>query len=189
MSKKINQQQAWAVKKDLKSNENHDSELRKTAWYAAENESKTENNNKKTYQVQTDSCWIINLSATAHCTDDWLIFENLILRTDKLITADEFLRIVRRKDVIIILLNRFTVRLDDVLFMLNIEINLLFTQALLVNRVENHQLIKKIDFYQENENVAKNSHEDKTSYLIWIQNENVLLNESVRWINENTCRN
>ena len=81
-------------------------------------------------------------------------------------TANEFLRIVRRKNVIIILFNRSTVRLDDILFMSDIEINLLFTQALLVNRVKNHQLIKRVDFYQKNENVAKDSHEDKTSYLI-----------------------
>jgi len=73
---------------------------------------------------------------------------------------------VRRENIIIILLNKFIMRLDDILFMLNIEINLLFIQALLVNRVENHQLIKKIDFYQKDKNVAKNSHEDKTSYLI-----------------------
>ena len=81
-------------------------------------------------------------------------------------TADEFLKIVRRENVIIILLNKSTVRLDDILFVLDIEINLLSTQVLLVNKVENHQLIKKIDFYQEDENVVKDSHEDKTSYLI-----------------------
>jgi len=68
--------------------------------------------------------------------------------------------------VIIILLNRSTAKLDDILFMLSIEINLLFTQALLINEVENHQLIKKINFYQEDENIAKDSHEDKISYLI-----------------------
>ena len=109
---------------------------------------------------------MINSSAIAHCIDDQLIFENLIFRTDKLTTADEFLRIVRRKNVIIILFNKFTVRLDDVLFMSDIEINLLFIQALLVNEIENHQLIKRINFYQKNENIAKDSHEDKTSYLI-----------------------
>ena len=98
---------------------------------------------------------MIDLNATAHCTDDWLIFENLILRTDKLTTADEFLRIVRRREMIIILFNSFTVRLDDILFVSDIEINLLFTQALLVNKVENHQLIKRVDFYQEDENIVK----------------------------------
>ena len=109
---------------------------------------------------------MIDSDATAHCTDNQLIFENLIFRTDKLTTADEFLRIVKREDVIIILLNKSTARLDDILFVSDIETNLLFTQALLVNRVENHQLIKKIDFYQKNENIVKNFHEDKTSYLI-----------------------
>ena len=63
-------------------------------------------------------------------------------------TADGFLRIVRRENMIIILLNESTARLDDILFMPDIEINLLSTQALLVNEVENHQLIKKVDFYQ-----------------------------------------
>ena len=106
------------------------------------------------------------MNATAHCTDDQLIFENLIFQISKLTTADEFLRIVRRENMIIILLNESTVRLDDVLFMPDIETNLLFIQALLVSRVENYQLIKKIDFYQEDKNVAKDSHEDKTSYLI-----------------------
>ena len=62
-------------------------------------------------------------------------------------TADEFLKIVKRKNMIIILLNKFTARLDDILFMSDIEINLLFTQVLLVNEVENHQLIKRVDFY------------------------------------------
>ena len=109
---------------------------------------------------------MINSDTTAHYTDDQLIFENLISQTDKLTTADEFLRIVKREKMIIILFNESTARLDDVLFMLSIETNLLFTQALLANRVENHQLIKKIDFYQEDENVVKDSHEDKTSYLI-----------------------
>ena len=109
---------------------------------------------------------MINSDTTAHYTDDQLIFENLISQTDKLTTADEFLRIVKREKTIIILFNKSTVRLDDVLFMSDIETNLLFTQALLVNRVENHQLIKKVDFYQEDENVVKDSHEDKTSYLI-----------------------
>ena len=118
-----------------------------------------------------------------------MIFENLISWINKLITADEFLKIMRWEDVIIILLNRSTAKLDDILFMLSIEINLLFTQALLINEVENHQLIKKINFYQEDENIAKDSHEDKISYLIWIQNENALFNKSVRQINENICKN
>ena len=109
---------------------------------------------------------MIDSDATAHCIDNQSIFENLIFRINKLTTADEFLKIVRRKNMIIILLNKSTARLDDVLFVSDIEINLLFTQVLLVNEVENHQLIKKVDFYQEDKNVAKDSHEDKMSYLI-----------------------
>ena len=90
---------------------------------------------------------MINSDATAHCIDNQSIFENLTFQTSKLMTADEFLKIVKRKNMIIILLNKFTARLDDILFMSDIEINLLFTQVLLVNEVENHQLIKRVDFY------------------------------------------
>ena len=106
-------------------------------------------------------------------------------------TANEFLRIVRREDVIIILPNEFTARLDDILFMLSIETNLLFIQVLLIQRIENHNLVHEVKFNQadEHEIVAKDSHEDKTSYLIWVQNENMLFNKSVRWISENTCKN
>src|SRR5204863_9889580 len=72
-------------------------------------------------------------STTVHCTDNQLIFENLTSQISKLTIADEFLKIVRKKNVNIILLNEFTARLDDILFISDIEINLLFTQALLVN--------------------------------------------------------
>ena len=70
--------------------------------------------------------------------------------------------------MIIILLNKFIVRLDDVLFVLSIETNLLFTQALLTQRIENHNLVHRVKFNQANEHeiVVKDSHEDKTSYLI-----------------------
>ena len=68
--------------------------------------------------------------------------------------------------MIIILLNKFIMRLNDILFISDIKINLLFTQTLLVNKVENHQLIKKINFYQENENIVKNFYENKMNYLI-----------------------
>jgi len=96
-----------------------------------------------------------------------LIFENLTLQIDKLITADESQRIVRRKNAIIILFNRFTAKLDNILFVSDIEINLLFIQALLIQRIENHNLIQEVKFNQidEHEIVAKDSHEDKISYL------------------------
>ena len=134
---------------------------------------------------------MINSDATAHCTDNQSIFENLTFRTDKLTTADEFLRIVRRENAIIILPNRFTARLDDILFMPDIETNLLFIQALLTQKIKNHNLVHEMKFNQagEHEIVAKDSHEDKTSYLIWIQNENALFNKSARRISENTHKN
>ena len=83
-------------------------------------------------------------------------------------TADEFMRIVRRENVIIILLNEFITKLDDILFVLNIKTNLLFIQALLIQKIENYNLIHTVKFNQtdEHEIVAKDSHEDKTSYLI-----------------------
>ena len=111
---------------------------------------------------------MIDSDATAHCTDNQSIFENLIFRTDKLMTANEFLRIVRRENVIIILFNKFIARLDDILFVLNIETNLLSTQALLIQEIKNHNLVYRVKFNQagEHEIVAKDSHEDKTSYLI-----------------------
>src|SRR6266487_3691073 len=97
-------------------------------------------------------------------------------------TADEFLRIMRRENVIIILLNESTTRLDDVLFVLSIKTNLLFIQVLLIQGIENHNLVHEVKFNQadEHEIVVKDSHEDKTSYLTWIRNENVLFNESAR---------
>ena len=132
---------------------------------------------------------MINLSATAHCTEDWSIFENLTLQTGKLMTAGGSLRIVGRGEAIITLPNGSTARLGDVLFVPGIGTNLLSTQALLANGVENHQLIKGVDFYQEGENVAKGSHEGKTSYLTWVRNENALFNESARRISEDTRKN
>jgi len=56
----------------------------------------------------------------------------LIIKINKLTTADEFLKIVRRENVIIILFNKFTARLDDILFMSSIKTNLLFIQAFLI---------------------------------------------------------
>src|SRR6266487_4126424 len=111
---------------------------------------------------------MINSDITAHCINNQSIFENLISQIDKLTTANEFLKIMKRKDVIIILFNKFIIRLDDILFVLSIETNLLFIQALLTQRIKNHNLVHKVKFNQadEHEIVAKDSHEDKTSYLI-----------------------
>ena len=138
-----------------------------------------------------NSYWMIDSDATAYYTDNWLIFENLIFWTDRLITADEFLKIVRRKNMIIILFNKFTAKLNNILFISNIEINLLFIQALLVQKIKNHNLIQRVKFNQIDKHkiVAKNSHENKTSYLIWIQNKNTLFNKSARQINKNTHKN
>ena len=111
---------------------------------------------------------MINSDITAHCINNQSIFENLISQIDKLTTANEFLKIMKRKDVIIILFNKFIIRLDDILFVLSIETNLLFIQALLIQRIENHNLVHKVKFNQadKHEIVVKNSHENKTNYLI-----------------------
>ena len=69
--------------------------------------------------------------------------------------------------MIIILFNEFTAKLDDVLFISDIEINLLFIQALLIQKIKNHNLIQKIKFNQINKYkiIVKDFHEDKISYL------------------------
>jgi len=111
------------------------------------------------------------LNIIAHYTDNQSIFKNLISCTDKLITADESWRIVRREDVIINLFNRFTTKLDNVLFVSNIEINLLFTQALLVQKIENHNLIQEVKFNwaDKHEIIVKDFYKDRTSYLTWVK--------------------
>ena len=131
------------------------------------------------------------MNAITHCTDDWSIFENLTSCTDKLTTADESQRIMRREDTTIILFNRFTAKLDDVLFVSDIEINLLFIQAFLVQKIKNYNLIQEVKFNQIDKHkiVAKNSHEDKISYLTWVRNEKILFNEKAMWVSENTHKN
>jgi hypothetical protein len=76
--------------------------------------------------------------------------------------------------------------LSEVLFVPGIGTNLLSTQALLAHGIENHQLIMGVDFYHKGEIAARGSHEGKTSYLTWVQDENALLNETARRISENS---
>src|SRR5436190_625467 len=102
--------------------------LKKNKINSFEKKNDSNDNNKKINKKirKTNSHLIINSDATDHCTDNQSIFENLIIRINKLTTADEFLKIVRKKNTIIILLNKFIAKLDDILFMSNIKTNLLF---------------------------------------------------------------
>ena len=115
----------------------------------------------------------------------------MILQISKLTIADEFLRIMRRKNMIIILLNKFTAKLDNILFVSDIEINLLFIQALLVQRIKNHNLIQKVKFNQTDKHkiIVKDSHKDKINYLTWVKNEKTLFNEKAIQVSKNICKN
>jgi len=81
--------------------------------------------------------------------------------------------------MIIILFNRFTTKLDNILFVSDIEINLLFTQALLAQRIKNHNLIQEVKFNQTDEHkiILKDSYKNKISYLTWVKNEKTLFNK------------
>ena len=83
-------------------------------------------------------------------------------------------------NVMIRLPNNSTARLGGVLFVPGIGMNLLSTQALLVQNIECHQLVHRVDFYCEDKITVKESHEGKTSYLTWVQDENALFNKTVR---------
>ena len=93
---------------------------------------------------------------------------------------------MRKNNMKIILLNNFIIKLSGVLMILSIEINLLFIQALLAYEIKNHQLIHEINFHQLDDSkiIAKDSHKDKTSYLIWVQDKNTLVNKTTRRISE-----
>ena len=76
--------------------------LSEKACYAVENK----NENKTAYQItKTNSHWMIDLNATAHYIDNWSIFENLIIRINKLTTADEFLKIMKKMQLLFCLIN------------------------------------------------------------------------------------
>ena len=89
-----------------------------------------------------------------------------------------------RGDATIRLSNGSTAKLAGVLMVPGIGTNLLSTQALLAQGIENHQLVNGVDFYRKNEIVAKGSHEGKTSYLTWVRDEKALANEAARRIIE-----
>ena len=66
------------------------------------------------------------------------IFENLTPRDGRLTITGKSLRITEREIAKIMLLNNSAVKLASVLMMLDIETNLLSTQALLTHGIENH---------------------------------------------------
>ena len=60
-----------------------------------------------------------------------------MLRNEKLSTAERFLKIIKNENVVINLMNDFTVRLSEVLMISNIETNFLFIQFLIIQRIVN----------------------------------------------------
>ncbi len=76
-----------------------------------------------------------------------MIFDNFTSREGKLTTAGESMKISGRGNVTISLLNGSTAKLDGVLMVPGIEMNLLFTQALLTQKIKTHQLVHSVDFY------------------------------------------
>ena len=85
-----------------------------------------------------DTCWVIDSGITSYCTDNISIFEHLTTQTGKLTTTDRALRIVGREDAIISLLNSSIAKLAGILMVPGIGINLLSTQALLAQGIENY---------------------------------------------------
>ena len=118
--------------------------------------------NETAYRMNTEPRWVIDSGATSHCTDDISIFENIATQTR--------------------LPNGSTAKLAGVLMVPGIGTNLLPTQALLAQGIENHQLVDGVNFYRkgDHEIVAKGSHEGKTSYLTWVRDEKALANEAAR---------
>src|SRR5207247_758648 len=113
----------------------------------------------------------IDSGATAHCTEDRSIFENLTPRGGRLSTAGGPRRIVGRGDAKITLPNGSTAKLNDVLFVPGVGSNLFSTKVLLAQGIENHELTRGVEFNREGEDeiVAKGSHEGKTTYLTWVR--------------------
>jgi len=108
--------------------------------------------------------WSIRVRVLTALMIGW-IFENLTPWIRKLTTAGGSLRIVGRGDAIITLPNSSTAKLGDVLFAPGIGTNPLSTQALLAQRIENHNLVHEVEFNRAGERgvVAKGSHEGLVS--------------------------
>ena len=80
--------------------------------------------------------------------------------------VNEFLMITKRKNASIRLLNDFTVKLSDVLIMSDMKINFLFTQILKMQKIISQQKLYKYEFYKNDIIIVKDTHHEKTSYLI-----------------------
>jgi transposase InsO family protein len=189
-AKKTQRQRARAAKEDLESASDSDEDS-EACLLARENENenetaKNEIADENAYQAKTDPRWVIDSGATAHCTDDKSIFESITPRGGRLTTAGGSLRITGKGDVKIDLGNGFTARLAGVLMVPGIGTNLLSTQALLGHGIESHQRVGSVEFHHENDDkiIAKGSHEGKTSYLTWVQDENALYTETARRVSE-----
>ena len=83
------------------------------------------------------SSWLIDFRVSSHFTDNQLIFIFFILVISTVDDVDDFSIITERENASIRLLNSFTVKLSDVLMMLDMKINLLFTQILRMQEIVN----------------------------------------------------
>ncbi len=87
----------------------------------------------------------------------------------------ETLKITERRDAIIILSNDFIIKLHDVLMMSDIKINLLFMQILRIqNEIIRWQKLHAYEFYKNSKLIMKDTHHEKVSYLIWVQESETL---------------
>jgi len=104
-----------------------------------------------------------------------LIFIFFILINEDLNAMSEIFKIIEREDAIIILSNNSTVKLCDVLIMSDIKINLLFTQTLRIqSEIISWQKLHTYEFYKNSKLIVKDTHHEKVSYLIWVQELKIL---------------
>ena len=74
--------------------------------------------------------------------------------------------ITERENASIRLSNSFTAKLSDVLMMSGMKTNLLFMQALRMQKIVSQQELHEYEFYKNSTIIAKDIHHSKTSYLI-----------------------
>ena len=86
-------------------------------------------------------------------------------RSERLSTAEESLEITESENVVIDLMNSFTVRLSEVLMISDIETNLLFIQFLIIQKIVNQQNLHEFKFCRNSKIVTKDLQHDKISYL------------------------
>ena len=89
---------------------------------------------------------------------DQLIFNFLISRKRELTITSGSLKIKKRDNVTIILLNSSIAKLSSILFILKIGMSLLSTQVLLVLKITNYYKIYRFEFYKRDKIITKDSY-------------------------------